>query len=85
MPWALIVQLIVSLMQLAEKILPEKGEGFQKKELVTESAKFIVDTMATVSTGGQKETWERIAEPVSKIIDETAGLLFPPLDKRQDI
>lgn len=89
MNWiTLLIKLIPTIIQLitfAEKAFADTpGTGAQKKELVTGAAKAIVGGVVAVSTGGQAETWDRIAEPVGTIIDSTAGILFPH-DEEDDV
>jgi len=45
------------------------GTGPIKKQYVMEGAQKIVATMADISTGGQKETWEAIAPFTDGVID----------------
>ena len=45
-----------------------------------EATKTIIDGVQSVSTGGQKETWDRIKAPVSGIIDNAASIMFPKDD-----
>lgn len=45
------------------------GTGPVKKQYVMEGAEKIVATMADVSTGGQKETWEKLQPFTSTIVD----------------
>ena len=69
---------IFSMMNLAEKVMSDEPKsGADKKTLVVESAKIAIAAIAGVSTGGQAETWNKIAEPISTIIDSAAGMLFP--------
>jgi thioester reductase-like protein len=82
MAWfALIVQLlpaILKLMGLAEQAFSgESASGAKKKELVMGAAEAIVGGIQSISTGGQAETWDRIAAPVSIIIDAAASIAFP--------
>ena len=67
---------IVNLMGLAEKVLGPKA-GEQKKELVMGAAQAIIGGVAAVSTGGQADTWDRIKDPVSQIVDSAAAIAFP--------
>ncbi len=71
-----IFRLIPSLVRLIEAIVPGKGQGVVKKTAVKESVKAIVDGVHAVSTGGQKETWDLIHEPVDQTIDIVADSLF---------
>lgn len=45
------------------------GTGAIKKQFVMEGAEKIVAAMEDLSTGGQKETWEKIAPMTSTIVD----------------
>lgn len=72
---------IMNLVSLAERFFGG-GTGAQKKELVTAATKEIFTGMKAVSTGGQLESWTEAEEPVSKMIDLAAGLLFP---KKEEI
>lgn len=77
MNWIAFIPLIVKLIELAERYFAGPGHGAEKKELVTEVLKAAVNTTAAVSTGGQKETWTRIAPEVSTIIDASVSIMFP--------
>lgn len=73
-----IIPLIIKLIPLAEDLFGNEAKsGEKKKEFVMGTSKAIVDGLTIMSTGGQKETWERLAEPISWIIDAACGLLFP--------
>lgn len=72
-----IVPFVVKLIGTAEKAfsdVPKSGET--KKALVMDAAETIVDTMETVSTGGQKETWQKLSEPISELVDASCDMLF---------
>lgn len=45
------------------------GTGEVKKAAVMGATQAVFEGMKAVSTGGQKETWTAIEEPVSKLID----------------
>ncbi len=68
---------IFKLMGFAEAFFPKTGAGADKKALVTGVAQAVVEGITAVSTGGQKETWEKIAEPMSIIIDGAASIMYP--------
>lgn len=69
---------ILQLMAIAENLFDGKPDsGAEKKAMVTATAKTIVEGVGSVSTGGQAETWERIKDPVSNIIDNAAAIAFP--------
>ena len=81
MNWlALAIQLLPTIMKLAviaEKAFDGKPDsGPEKKAMVMEGAKAIVGGISDVSTGGQKETWDQIEAPVSKIIDSAVEIAF---------
>lgn len=66
---------IVQLMQIAEKAADEKPEtGVEKKELVTEGTKAVVEAIETISTGGQAETWGIIGRVVDPFIDAVCSI-----------
>lgn len=66
------VPLVVSLMTEAENALGD-GTGPLKKAAVTNAANAFVDTMKTVSTGGQAETYQKFTpEIVDTLIDTIA-------------
>lgn len=74
-----LIPLIINLMTTIEKLLGS-GTGVQKKEFVKDGVKQVVKEMSAVSTGGQKQTWQTVdlfMEPISRLIDVLAGLLFP--------
>lgn len=75
MEWLCIVSMILGLMGQAQKIYEGvKGKGAVKKTAVTQFAQTVVEDMAAVSTGGQKETWTTIAPAVSTLIDAAATI-----------
>lgn len=85
-PWLAVIGLIPKLVELAEFIfskVPKSGE--QKKELVMGVTKEVVNTMKSISTGGQKETWEEIEAPISSAVDSIAGTIFPSSERIEDI
>lgn len=68
---------IIKLIGMAEIALADKPKsGAEKKALVMGATEAIVEGMTSVSTGGQKETWEQIKEPVSGLVDAAAGAMF---------
>lgn len=71
-----ILRLILTLMPVIEGLFGPKS-GAAKKQAVSDAAKAVVDIVGAVSTGGQKQTWEKIKEPVGNIIDNAAAILFP--------
>lgn len=71
-----LLQLLPSLIALAEKLLgPKTGEA--KKELVMSAAEIAMTAIGSLSTGGQKDTWERVKPAVSTIIDAGVSIAFP--------
>jgi len=77
----IVVTLIPSIMRLmgiAEKALEEKPKsGQEKKQLVMDGAKAIVEGVTSVSTGGQKETWEFLEEPMAGMVDNLTTIMYP--------
>ena len=74
-----VIPLIFSLMETAEKLLGA-GAGVKKKAFVKDGIDQTIKAIATISTGGQKETWQTLSlfiDPVSDVIDNLAALLFP--------
>lgn len=51
------------------------GTGEQKKEAVLEASHAAIDTLTTVSTGGQKETWDTYGPIIGEFIDNTVESL----------
>ena len=69
---------ILQLMGAAEQFFGDKpNSGAAKKQAVMTATGAILNGVESVSTGGQAETWERIKEPVSNIIDNAASIMFP--------
>ena len=69
---------ILNLMTKAEEAGKDgKWTGEEKKGMVLEGAKAALETVTGVSTGGQKETWERINPAVGNIVDNLAEIVFP--------
>lgn len=76
-----VIPLIIKLIPLAEGLFKDEPKsGEKKKELVTTVAKATIESLTSFSTGGQKETWEKLAAPISWIIDMACSLLFPKDD-----
>ena len=68
---------IIQLVMLAEKLFSGEAQtGAQKKTFVLAALQAIFSGMKQVSTGGQKETWTELEQPVSMIVDGIAGILF---------
>lgn len=71
----LIVRYIPSLIALAEGIFSWKAKsGPDKKDFVTGALKTVVGAVAAESTGGQANTWAKIAPTVDKLIDASVEL-----------
>ena len=69
---------VIKLMGIAEVSLADKPQsGAEKKSLVLQIVEAIFGGIASVSTGGQAETFERIREPLGAIIDSAASIAFP--------
>lgn len=75
MGWLSMAAMIVKLIGIAEEVYKGiSGKGSVKKASVVAATKEIVSDMVTVSTGGQKETWESISPLVDTFIDAAVGV-----------
>jgi len=71
------IPFVMKLIELAEKAfdgVPESGP--EKKQMVLTAFQAAFDTVIGSSTGGQKETWERLEPIISSLIDLACGFLF---------
>lgn len=59
--FAIIASLLPSAVKLVEILFPAKGSGPVKKEQVKDGIASLVSGIGSVSTGGQKETWDAVA------------------------
>ena len=71
-----LVPFIIELCQQAEIYFTGEKTGEQKKAAVVGALEAIAKGAAEASTGGQKETWEKISGLVSKAVDVACALLF---------
>ncbi len=62
--------------RLAEDTFSEPKSGQKKKEFVMGATAAIVGSMHSVSRGGQKETWAKMAGPMSAAIDIACRFMF---------
>jgi len=81
MSWVIIVGKALpyafKLILLVEKMFRDTPKsGVQKKELVETMVETAVMGTTEVSTGGQKETWAKLKEPLGEFIDLTCKFLF---------
>lgn len=74
MQWLALVPLVIKLISFVENLIADAGKGEVKKSVVMGATKTILEAGAAVSTGGQKETWEKIAPAVSGLIDASVSL-----------
>lgn len=82
MNWLLLavklIPTILQLMGLAERVFADKpGSGAEKKALVMDATKALAEGADAIFTGGAGETWARIKEPVSTIVDAASTIAFP--------
>jgi hypothetical protein len=71
----LVVKYLPALISIAEGIFSWKAKsGEDKKAFVTDALKIAATGIAAESTGGQKETWDKIAPAVSVMIDASVEL-----------
>lgn len=77
MPWLVLagqlLPFVIQAIGLVESLFGP-GTGPKKKQAVLDMSKTVVTAMQTVSTGGQKETWDNIAEPVGKMVDAAVAI-----------
>ena len=67
---------IIKIMGIAEDAFDDQPEsGEQKKSLVIQTIKAIIEGVSGVSTGGQKETWASISTVIDPIIDVACSVL----------
>ena len=87
MNWLLIVlQFLPVLVDLAEKVFVNKGTGAEKKKFVLDALPAISKSIESVSTGGQKETWQVITnniDVIGKTVDVAASVMFPGDDSNR--
>lgn len=73
MDWLLVLfKVVPSLVALAEEIFGS-STGEVKKSTVQNAAQAVVAGLEQVSTGGQKETWEKLAPVVDTVIEATVA------------
>jgi len=71
----LVIKYLPSLIVIAEGLFSwKKKAGVEKKEFVQETLHTVVNGIEAESTGGQKETWEKIGDPVGKLIDASVEI-----------
>ena len=78
-----IIKTVATLVETAEALFGS-GTGTFKKELVKDGAKSFAGAMASVSTGGQKDTWNEVNDnwdvfdgAIDTVIDFFADTFFP--------
>jgi len=73
-----LIPTVIQLVGLAEKAFGDApGSGGVKKNIVMEASEAIIGGVVSVSTGGQADTWERVREPISTLIDSIVSMAFP--------
>ena len=71
----LVVKYLPSLISIAEGIFSWKAKsGEDKKAFVQNTLQTVVTGVAAESTGGQAETWAKIKDPVSVMIDASVAI-----------
>ena len=71
-----VMNIVGNLVSTAEVVISGPGMGEKKKEMVQKNFKESALSIAAVSTGGQKETWTKLAEAdniIGTIIDTTVA------------
>jgi len=73
-----VVPFVIQLMGIAEKAFDENPDaGPEKKAFVMNATESVVGAVTSVSTGGQKETWQALSGPIGYFIDAASSFLFP--------
>lgn len=81
----LVLKYLPTIISLAEEIFADKPKsGEDKKRLVMDTTQAVIGAVKDVSTGGQKETWDRISDPVSSMVDNMATIMFPKKNSATD-
>ena len=77
---------VVKLIGFIETLFSGKAKsGAEKKDAVMEIVGTVFNAASAISTGGQKETWDNLKEPVSTLIDATVGVLNATVWKSGDL
>jgi hypothetical protein len=71
---AAVIRALPALMAKADEVIQGIGKGAIKKDLVMTTAQLVVESVAALSTGGQKETWESLKPSVSTMIDTACAV-----------
>uniref|UniRef100_A0A6H2A5J9 Uncharacterized protein n=1 Tax=viral metagenome TaxID=1070528 RepID=A0A6H2A5J9_9ZZZZ len=82
-----LVPFVLQMMNVAEKFFSGREKsGEDKKQMVVGATKAVVGSLQAISTGGQKETWDQLEEPVSDLVDGACDVLFnsPTADKKNE-
>jgi hypothetical protein len=75
------IPFVMEMIQLAEKAFDDVPDsGAEKKAMVMQAVQAAFDTVVGSSTGGQKETWERLRPIIESLIDMACGFIFPHED-----
>jgi hypothetical protein len=69
-----VFQNLPNIIALAERIFGD-GTGEQKKNFVIQTAQAVVGSIASVSTGGQAETWDKIGTVIGPAIDQMVTVI----------
>ena len=75
MEWILIgLNIALRFIPIVEKLFGS-GTGAQKKEAVLSASQAAIETVTSLSTGGQKETWNTYGPIIGEFIDNTVESL----------
>ncbi len=75
-----LIPTIFSLVTLAEKLFLDKPQsGAEKKNFVLAVLESLSGGASSVLTGGAADTWVKIKDPISMIVDAAATIAFPHL------
>ena len=71
-----IVGIVGNLVPLVEKLFGAfQGAGVVKKDVVTQSVTAALSGLATISTGGQKDTITALQPAIGTLIDSTVAIM----------
>jgi len=75
------IPFVMEMIQLAERAFDDVPDsGAEKKAMVLQAVQSAFDVVVGSSTGGQKETWERLRPVIENLIDMAVGFVFPHED-----
>ncbi len=70
-----VIAKVPDMISAMEQVFPENGTGAIKLAGVLAMAQAMTTTMVDVSTGGQAETWAKIAPIVENMVNSSVGVI----------